>query len=123
MPAEFESSRRKLLSPDTLECVRCLEIREAGDLDRLRWCERCNAVARKSAQWWGHGLGLAAAAILAAWIVWAVQPGQRYILFWLAAMLVMYRLTDRLGKELAYGVMRFRNRRGARATSEPGPGA
>lgn len=100
---------------DYLECRRCLSPGDAQDLDRMLWCSKCRAASRRSAGRWGRVVGLATGLGLALWAALYVGPSDRFLIFWLAAIVISYRLVARLGQELFYGVMRIRNRPGVAA--------
>lgn len=100
---------------EALYCRRCE--REAGpdELDRLLWCEDCVAAERGRTAWWGRGIALLTAGLLALWIALEIRPGDRFLLLWALVLVVAYGLIARLAHELVYGIMRVRNRPGARA--------
>lgn len=113
---------------DTLHCRRCQRERTADELDRLLWCEDCVAAERRRAAWWGRGLALAAASLLALWIALVVRPGTEFRILWAVLLIFAYYLFTRLARELSYGVIRVRNQPGARtdavsadaASADPG---
>ena len=99
---------------ETATCVRCLEVRDADELDRLLWCERCCALGRRRAMERGWVVGAVVTALLAVWIWLWVQP-TLLMGVWLAILVAAFWLTSKIARELAYGVMRFRNRRAVEA--------
>lgn len=106
---------------DTLHCRRCTRERTADELDRILWCEDCVAAERRRAAWWGRGLALIAAALLALWIAVAIRPGDEFRILWAVLLIFAYYLFTRLARELAYGVIRVRDQPAARADAG-GPG-
>lgn len=105
---------------DTVRCRRCRQSATADELDRLLWCEECVTAERRRAAWWGRGLAVAAVALLALWIAVAVRPGPDFRILWALVVVVAYALGARLAHELAFGVIRVRNRPGARVPDGAG---
>lgn len=99
-------------NPDTLYCRRCGREAAADSLDRLLWCEECVTAERRRSAWWGRGLAFVAAVLLALWIAIVIQPGADFRLLWAVLLIFAYYLFTRLARELAYGVIRVRNRPG-----------
>lgn len=99
---------------DTLYCRRCLRERTADELDRSLWCDDCVAAERRRAAWWGRGLALVAAALFALWIGLVIRPGSEFRILWGVLLIFAYYLLTRLARELTYGVVRVRDRPGAR---------
>jgi hypothetical protein len=104
--------------PDRLECRRCLAEGKAGDLDGLLWCGNCRTSSRRTAARWGRLIGLAAGLALALWVGLVAARSDRFLIFWIAAILISYRLVARLGQELVYGAMRIWNRPGVAAAGD-----
>lgn len=110
--------------PDRVTCLRCLEVKDKTDLDRLLWCVECRAQAKSRASligWIGGGL---IAAFVGTYIWISVRPTTLIPQLWLAVALAVAWLSARFVKEIAYGAMRFRNARAAEAvpptlTSDP----
>ena len=92
-----------------LTCVRCLEPRPGGEVDRLLWCDECKEAARQRAAAWGWGVGAVVAASLAA-VVWGIIEPEVIVGGWVAAVLAAFYLVARASREIIYGVMRIRNR-------------
>ena len=111
--------------PDEVTCVRCLEIRDLTHLDRMLWCDLCRAQARNRAGWWGWLGGLAFGACIAAFIWIGIQPSDLIVGAWAGTVVAAIWLGSKVSRELAYGVMRFRNTHAADAvppdTAEEGP--
>lgn len=97
---------------DALYCRRCGRESTADELDRLLWCEECVAAERRRSAWWGRGLALVAAALLALWIAIVIRPGADFRILWAVLLIFAYYLFTRLARELTYGVIRVRNRPG-----------
>lgn len=111
--------------PEQVTCVRCLRVWEVEDLDRLLWCPECREAARRRAGWWGWLLGTVVAGGLATWIWLWVRPSDLILGGWIATVAGAWWLSARAGREICYGVTRFRNRRAAEARPPeldgPGP--
>lgn len=104
---------------DTLRCQRCTREASTDELDRILWCEQCVQAERRRAAWWGRGIALLGAGLLALWIALSVRPGSEFRILWALVLVVAYGLFARLAHELVYGVIRVRNRPGARADATP----
>lgn len=101
--------------PEQATCVRCLEEKDLDGMDRLLWCEDCRGAARRRAGAWGWVAGAAFAAALALWI-WVYQkPSDLVIGGWVAVVVAALYLGARIAREIAYGAMRFTNRKAAAA--------
>lgn len=101
--------------PDQVTCARCLEVKELEDLDRLLWCDRCRRRARQQAKSWGWLIGLGVAVCVAGYI-WLVLHGSRSLIGgWIAAVVAALWLSAKVGREIVYGVMRYRNTPGVEA--------
>jgi hypothetical protein len=84
-------------------------------MDRLLWCEECQVLARRRATQWGWGFGVLFAAGLATWIWVFIQPSDVIIGGWIATVVAGLYLSSRVAREIAYGAMRFQNRKAAEA--------
>lgn len=104
---------------DEITCVRCLEVRDTVEVDRLLWCERCRLQARDRAARVGWLFGVVGALVLSAWIWLEVEPTDLVVGGWIATVVAAGWIGSKVARELAYGVMRFRNRRAVEA-SPPG---
>jgi hypothetical protein len=95
--------------PDEITCVRCLEIRDQMELDRLLWCARCRARARNRASWlgWVGGLLFGGGVALYVWIV--IRPSDLVIGGWVATIVAAIWIGSKVAREIAYGIMRFKN--------------
>lgn len=91
-------------------------------MDRLLWCEECREAARLRSGIWGWSSGVVLAALLAAWIWLVIKPSDLVIGGWIATVVAALWVGARVGREVAYGVMRFNNRKAAEAVP-PGPGS
>jgi hypothetical protein len=105
---------------DTLRCARCTRVRTADELDRILWCEDCQAAERRRAGWIGRVVALVVAVALSLWIAVRVQPSQEFLVIWALVVLVAFYLLSRLGQELGYGLARIRNVPGAREGDHEG---
>ena len=93
-------------------CVRCLQVYDVMDLDRLLWCEECQARARRRAKGWGWLIGFAFALVLAVYVWLTIQPSADLIpAAWVATFIAAVWIGSKVGREFAYGAMRFRNAR------------
>jgi hypothetical protein len=102
--------------PEEITCVRCLEELPKEELDRLLWCEECVARAGRRANLVGWVSGAVIAGLLALWIWFVIQPDLSLIpALWGATLAVAFYLGGRVSREIAYGVMRVRNRRAVEA--------
>jgi len=106
--------------PSEVTCVRCLEVHDTSELDRLLWCEDCRAVARARAQRIGWMGGIALAALVSAYIWFVVQPSDLISRLWIVIPVATIWLGGRIVSEITYGVMRFQNRRAIEATPPTG---
>ena len=107
--------------PETVTCTRCLRERDLLDVDRLLWCVRCRAIARNRAGWWGWAIGLAFGGSVAAYIWLVIRPTDLVLGGWIATVVAGVWISSKVGRELAYGVMRFQNRAAADATPVSAP--
>jgi len=96
-------------SPEDVTCIRCLEVYDTLDLDRLLWCTRCRARARNRAAWWGWLLGLLFGAGVAGYVWFVIRPSDLVIGGWVATVVAAVWIGSKVGRELVYGIMRFRN--------------
>lgn len=102
--------------PEDVTCVRCLQKRSVEDLDRLLWCEECQAAAKRRAAMRGWLAGGALAVILALYIWLVIQPDLSLIpTGWAATLLVAFYLGSRVARELFLGWERLANRRAVEA--------
>ena len=106
--------------PDQTTCIRCLQEKDLETMDRLLWCEECRDAARRRAGFWGWAIGAVFAAILALWIYFYIQPSDVIIGGWIATVVAGLWFGSRVAREIAYGAIRFSNRKAAEAVP---PGA
>jgi hypothetical protein len=102
----------------TLEvpCVRCGALTPAAEVDRLLWCAPCVAAAKGQAARIGWSFGGGLAAVLALYIHFGIQPDYSLIpAGWAATLAVAFYLGGRVARELAFGLLRFRNQAGPRS--------
>lgn len=97
--------------PEEVTCIRCLEVKDLMVLDRLLWCDACRFRARERAAWWGWLGGLIFAAGVAIYIWTAIRPTDLIIGAWIATLAAAVWIGSKVCREIAYGVMRFRNSR------------
>lgn len=101
--------------PDLTTCVRCLEKKDVEEMDRLLWCEECRDAAKLRAGVWGWGFGILLAALLALWIWKVIQPSDLIIGGWIGTVAAALWIGSRVARELAFGVIRFKNQKAAEA--------
>ena len=94
---------------DTATCIRCIEVKDIMEMDRLLWCEECRHRARERAAWWGWLAGVVFAGFVAAYIFLVVRPTDLVIGGWIATIVAAVWIGARIGREIAYGAMRFAN--------------
>ena len=109
-------------------CVRCLRTYDVIELDRLLWCEECQARARARAMRQGWLIGLGFASVLGVYVWMTIRPSADLIpAAWVATFLAAVWIGSKVGREFAYGAMRFRNARAVEAVppelSETDPAA
>ncbi len=109
--------------PAEVTCVRCLEVWDQIELDRLLWCERCRAKARSRATMWGWVGGLGIGAGVAAYVWLGVQPSDLIVGAWIATVVAAVWIGSKVARELIYGAMRFRNARAVEAVPPVAAGA
>lgn len=100
---------------EEVTCVRCLQVRDTTEVDRLLWCEACRARARRRAARRGWVVGVAAATALALWIWFGVGASSLVPGGWLATVIAAAWIGAKVAREVLYGVDRFRNRRAVEA--------
>ena len=101
--------------------MRCLEVKEKTEFDRLLWCEECRAQAKARAAhigWIGGGL---LGAAVAAYIWVTVGATTQIPQLWMAVAIAVTWLSARFIREIGYGVMRFKNARAAEAVPPSSP--
>ncbi len=101
--------------PDRATCVRCLQEKDLDGMDRLLWCEDCRDSARRRSAVWGWGIGFLLAACMALWIWMYIRPSDLVIGGWIATVVAALWVGARVAREIAYGVIRFTNRKAAEA--------
>lgn len=106
---------------DVATCVRCLEEKDLMEMDRLLWCQRCRFVARERAAWWGWAQGLGFGALVAAYVFLVVRPTDLVMGGWIATIIAAVWIGGKIGREIAYGVMRFRNTKAVESVPPTGP--
>lgn len=112
--------------PGEITCVRCLEVKDPMELDRMLWCDACRARARERASWWGWLGGVAFGAAVAAYIWGFIRPTDLVIGGWVGTVVAATWIGSKISREIIYGAMRFRNAHAAEAvppgTEPPGAG-
>lgn len=117
-----DDSAWKSRFPELATCVRCLEEKDVEEMDRLLWCESCRETARRRAGVWGWGVGGVLAVALAIWIWTVIQPSDLILPGWIATIVAALWIGSRVAKEIAYGVLRFTNRKAVEAVPPRGEG-
>lgn len=117
-----DDSAWKSRFPELATCVRCLEEKDVEEMDRLLWCESCRETARRRAGVWGWSVGGVLSVVLAIWIWTVIQPSDLIIPGWVATIVAALWIGSRVAKEIAYGVLRFTNRKAVEAVPPKGDG-
>ncbi len=86
-------------------------MKDTVEVDRLLWCEECQAAARSRAAFLGWLGGFVIAAAVAAYIWVAIRPSDLIIRLWMVIPIAALWLGGRIVREVVYGVERYRNRR------------
>jgi len=97
--------------PDEVTCVRCLEVHDQAELDRLLWCNHCRHSARERAAWWGWLGGLGFGLALAIYVWFGVRPTDLVIGGWAGTLVAGVWIGQKVARETVYGAMRFKNAR------------
>lgn len=100
--------------PEEVTCVRCLEVHDVMNLDRLLWCDACRRDARNRAAWWGWLGGVSIGAGVALYIWLGIRP-RVLVGAWAGTVVAAIWIGQKVMREFAFGVMRFRNRRAVEA--------
>lgn len=100
---------------DEITCVRCLQVKDSTEMDRLLWCEECRSAARLRATRKGWVVGVVAALALAGWIWVTIGPSDLVIGGWAATVVAAGWIMARVGREFFYGADRTVNQRAAEA--------
>lgn len=108
--------------PDEVTCVRCLDLKDQADLDRMLWCADCRRIARNRAGWWGWLGGIVFALGVGVYVWFGVRPTDVVVGGWAATLVAAVWIGQKVAREIAYGVMRFRNARAAEAVPPVGDG-
>ena len=95
--------------PEEVTCIRCLELKDLMVLDRLLWCDECRFRARERAAWWGWLVGLVFAAGVGIYVWAVIHPTDLIIGAWMATLAAAVWIGSKVGREISYGVMRFKN--------------
>ncbi len=90
-------------------CMRCLEVKDIIELDRLLWCLACRIRARERAAWYGWIGGFAFAAVLAVYVWFTVRPTDLIVGGWLGTLAAAVWIGAKVSREIVYGAMRFQN--------------
>lgn len=90
-------------------CIRCLETKDATDVDRRHWCRECRQRARERAKSEGWKAGGIFAALLALYIWIFIRPSTLILGAWIATVFAAFWLVSKIAREVHYGVARYRN--------------
>lgn len=91
-------------------CRSCQRAYPADDLDRYLWCPSCRRSLGRRAAIWGRAVGLLSAALVGLYVAAVISPSRRYLTLYAAILILTYYLTGRIGRALAQGFYRARNR-------------
>ncbi|MDX1567349.1 MAG: hypothetical protein R3223_06075 [Longimicrobiales bacterium] len=97
-------------------CIRCLEQKDATDVDRRKWCRECRERARERAKSEGWKAGAVFAAFLALYIWIFVGPSTLILGAWIASVVAAFWLVSKIAREVHYGIARYRNEPAVEAT-------
>lgn len=100
---------------EEITCLRCLEVRDAAEMDRLLWCRECRMQARARASRRGWTVGLVASALLGVWIWVVVEPSSLVPGGWLATLVAAAWILSKVAREIFFGWERFQNRKALEA--------
>jgi hypothetical protein len=109
------------LDADQVACARCHELKDIADLDRLLWCDRCRGLARNQATRWGWLIGLVLAGGIALYIWLGIHGSRALIGGWVATVVAALWLASKVGREIAYGVIRYRDTKALEAPRSTEP--
>lgn len=104
-------------------CMRCLEVFDLMDLDRMLWCASCRLRARYRAVRWGWLGGLLFGAGVGVYVWVVIRPSDLIVSAWIATLVAAVWISSKVAREMAYGLMRFRNARAVDAappSADPG---
>jgi len=104
---------------DRAPCASCGDARDLMELDRLLWCEECRFHARERAAWWGWAQGLVFGTLVAAYVYFVIRPTDLVVGGWIATVVAAVWVGARIGREIAYGVIRFAATRAAAPPPAP----
>lgn len=101
---------------EEITCLRCLEVKDSTEMDRLLWCRACRTSARARATRRGWMIGVGASLALAVWIWLVVDPSIDLVPGgWLATIVAAAWILARVSREVLFGVERFQNRKAEEA--------
>jgi hypothetical protein len=89
-------------------CANCQREVPNDELDRFRWCGECRRAVVRRATFWARLVGIAAAALLAAWILLAISPSGRFVVGWMAIIAATYYLSFKISRRVAFDLIRAR---------------
>lgn len=101
--------------PDEVTCIRCLEVYDQVQLDRMLWCDGCRRRAKERASWYGWLGGLGFGACVAAYVWLVIQPTDLVLGGWVATVVAAVWIGQKVAREIVYGAMRFKNARAVEA--------
>jgi len=87
-------------------CANCQREIPADELDRFRWCAECRGGVVRRATVWARLIGIAAAVLLATWIVLAISPSGRFLMGWMAIIAAAYYLSFKIARRVAFDLIR-----------------
>ena len=96
---------------DEIQCSRCGELRDRGDVDRLLWCVACRSRARLIAARKARIAATVLAAIVAGYIWGIIRPTDVVIGGWIATVIAAYWIGGKLAREIFYGIERSNRKR------------
>lgn len=90
------------------ECRNCGKPIAKADGKRSRLCRLCRDEVIRRATLWSRIAGVIVAAMLAFYIFGVVQPGERFLIGWVALLVLAYFGVSKLTRRIAYDLIRSR---------------
>lgn len=90
------------------ECRNCGKPIEKEDSERSRLCRSCRGEVIRRATLWSRIAGVIVATVLAFYVFGVVQPGERFLIGWVALVVLSYFGVAKLTRRIAYDLIRSR---------------
>lgn len=95
---------------DRTRCEACRELYPHSALDQRLWCPKCRDRRERWTRIGSHATGLAVTLPFGAWVLAEASTEVLSIWAWLLPLAAAYYLGWRIGRELARGLVRLKNR-------------